>query len=276
VPEPAADRATLWLQLLRGLTAAAPGWGVWKNVESALTGIGDLDTSAPPPDWPAIEETFIAWAVRNQLGGVALCRCVPRTTNLIALPAHLPTFLQLEVKGHVTFRGSTLFTAEDLVSLMEMDARGFRTLREGAQGLFKFLTNGLLRGGRPNHPAIKEKKVLELLAADPEGVRAAAALIGPGRNLALAGVDAALKGSWDRPAMLRLEALGLARSLTEPRTLAQRLWFRAHNKRTCPVLKLVYRANRLTPDDPQGWLDEVARTHPVPYRTLTRGESLAT
>jgi len=277
MPEPAGgDRSALWLQLLRGLTEAAPGWGVWKNVESALTGIGDLDTSAPPADWPAIETTFESWAAANDLGGVAVCRCVPRTVNLIAVPPRLPNFLQLEVKGQVTFRGSTLFDAEELVPLMRMDARGFRILRPGAQGLFKFLTNGLLRGGRPNHPAIRSKGILELLREDPEGLAEAARLVGVGRNLALAGAEAALQGRWDRSALLRLEALGAAKALTEPRTLFQRTWFRLHNKRTCPVLKVVYQENRLTPADPERWLDEVAATHPVHNRGVTRGESLAT
>jgi len=257
------DRGALWLELLRRLTESAPGWGVWKNVESALTGLGDLDTSAPPGDWDAIEREFSAWAERNRLGGVAACRCVPRTVNLIAVPAEEPTFLQLEVKGQVTFRGSTLFDAEDLIPLMQLDPRGFRILRPGAQGLFKFMTNGTLRGGRPNREAIVSKRVLELLREDPEGVRAAARLIGPGRRAALRGVEAALGGGWDRVAMLRLEALGFARAFTEPRTLGQRVWFRLVNKRSCPVLKLVYRAHRTTPADPEGWLTEVARTHPV-------------
>jgi hypothetical protein len=276
VPERGEDRSSLWLPLLRDLTEAAPGWGVWKNVESALTGIGDLDTSAPPADWPAIERTFVDWAEHNGLGGVAVCRCVPRTVNIIAVPARMPNFLQLEVKGHVTFRGSTLFDAEDLPPFMRLDGRGFRILRPGAQGLFKFLTNGLLRGGRPNRPAIEAKGVLELLREDPEGYREAAALVGPGRKLALAGVEAALAGGWDRAAMLRLEALGLARSLTEPRTLVQRLWFRARNKRSCPVLRIVYQENRLTPSDPEGWLDRVAETHPVYRHSAERGETLAT
>jgi hypothetical protein len=262
-PRADGDRFDLWLELLLRLTREAPGWGVWKNVDSALSGTGDLDTSAPPRDWDVIEREFVAWAAAHDLGGVAVCRCVPRTVNLVAVPEDEPTFLQLEVKGHVTFRASTLFDADDLIPLMTMDPRGFRILREGAQGLFKFLTNGLRRGGRPHTEWIASKQILELLRADPEGVTEAARLLGRGRGAALAGVDAALAGGWDRPAMLRLEALGLAKALIEPRTLFERTWFRLRAKRSCPVLRVVYQKHRLTPPDPQAWIREVAATHPT-------------
>jgi hypothetical protein len=263
VSELLGERGELWLELLLRLTKEAPGWGVWKNVESALSGTGDLDTSAPPRDWGVIEREFVDWASTHGLGGVAVCRCVPRTVNLVAVPPGEPTFLQLEVKGQVTFRASTLFDADDLVPLMTMDERGFRILREGAQGLFKFLTNGLRRGGKPHREWIASKHILEQLRADPDGVAEAARLLGAGRGAALAGVEAALAGGWDRPAMLRLEALGLAKALVEPRTLFQRTWFRVRAKRTCPVLRVVYQKQRLTPPDPEGWLEKVSATHPT-------------
>ena len=272
--ESLAARGELWLQLLRALTREAPGWGVWKNVESALSGTGDLDTSAPPRDWEVIEREFVSWATANNLGGVAVCRCVPRTVNLVAVPPDEPTFLQLEVKGQVTFRASTLFTADDLVPLMTMDPRGFRVLREGAQGLFKFLTNGVRRGGKPHREWIASKQILEQLRADPEGVREAARVLGARRGAALAGVDAALAGGWDRPALLRLEALGLAKALVEPRTLFERSWFRLRAKRSCPVLRVVYQKHRLTPADPAGWLEEVSTTHPT-YNHAGRKGSVA-
>jgi hypothetical protein len=261
-PTPVAGpRHDLWLDLLRRLTDSAPAWGVWKNVESALAGTGDLDTSAPEREWDVVEREFAAWAARHALGGVAVCKCIPRTVNLIALPSDSPTFLQLEVKGQVTFRASTLFDADDLVPLMTMDPRGFRILRPGAEGLFKFLTNGTRRGGRPHHEWMASKHILEQLREDPDGYRAAARILGAGGAPALAGVEAALRGGWDRRAMLTFEAWGAVRALAEPRTGFERTWFRLVRKRSCPVLKVVYQAQRLMPPDPDAWLQTVARTH---------------
>jgi len=49
------QRRELWLDLLRRLTATSPTWLVWKNVESALDGEGDIDSAAAPADWDALE-----------------------------------------------------------------------------------------------------------------------------------------------------------------------------------------------------------------------------
>ena len=49
------QRGELWLSLLRRLTAASATWLVWKNVESALTGQGDIDSAAAPADWDVLE-----------------------------------------------------------------------------------------------------------------------------------------------------------------------------------------------------------------------------
>ena len=53
--EPPADRTAVWMPLLQGLTEPSPGWLVWKNAESALTGTGDIDAAADETDWPVIE-----------------------------------------------------------------------------------------------------------------------------------------------------------------------------------------------------------------------------
>lgn len=257
------DRARLWLDLLSGLTQRVPDWGVWKNAESALYGIGDVDSCAPRSAWPAIESEFLGWASGAGLTPVTTCRHIPQTMNIVAVPPEWPTFLQLEVKGEGTFRGSRLFRAEDLRPAMIIDPAGFRRLRPGAEGVFKFITNGVLRGGLPYPKGLESKGVRHLLSSDPGGVAQISRIFGKSRRPLLRAIDAYLEGGWDRRAVLEVEGIALARSLRQPDVFAERAFFRLVTKRSCPLLKAVYRADRRVPEPSQIWMREVAATHPV-------------
>ena len=106
-----ADRTGLWLPLLRRLTLVSATWLVWKNVESALRGSGDIDAAADPRDWPAIEQEFIAWAASEGVGPVVACPHIPGGLNLVAAPPRGVTLLEMGVKDRKIWRGATLFRA---------------------------------------------------------------------------------------------------------------------------------------------------------------------
>src|SRR5436309_14251038 len=103
------QRRDLWLALLRRLTDVSSSFLVWKNVESALEGQGDIDAAAAPADWDALEQQFVAWARELELLPAALCHHIPGGRNLIAAPVGTPTFFELSIKHDKAFRGSTLF-----------------------------------------------------------------------------------------------------------------------------------------------------------------------
>lgn len=124
-----------------------------------------------------------------------------------------------------TFRGSTLISAETLLPLSEIDARGFRRVRPGVEGVIKLCMNGVRKGGLPNWDALEVKRVAELLAADPDGVRLGAQLLGAARQALLAGAEAVVHGEWDRRAMATVEAWSLLRAVAEPEVPASRMWF---------------------------------------------------
>jgi hypothetical protein len=261
---PFEDRSALWLSLLRRLTERFPRWAVWKNVGSALTGPGDVDSLAPPEDWPAIEVEFRAWAAENGLGPLIVCRHVPQGPHFIALQEGSPYLMQLDVKVRGTFRGSTLIDVPSLLALSELDAEGFRRVRPGAEGVIKLASNGTRRWGRKNADGLLGKGVVELLQRDPEGVRAAAALLfGPASGAFLSGADSVVRGEWDRGAMLTAEAWALLRSAAEPWVPASRAWFDLVGKKRCPVLRAIREGNRRIPGERADWLREVATTHHV-------------
>jgi hypothetical protein len=262
-PLAGADRTELWLPLLRRLTEVSPKWLVWKNADAALAGIGDIDAAAPDDDWPAIEETFASWALEHDVGPVVVCRHIPGGLNLIAVPAGQATFLEMGVKQRRIWRGATLFQLEDLLPMAELDERGFRRLRPGAEGFLKLLLNGTRRDGRPNEAALAAKGVRQQLLADPPGVHAAAALFGPGRRVAERAGRRAARGGWDRPAMLAVQGLALLRAASQPGILLSRLRFRIRTRHTCPLVRAILFGGRRIPADREAWLRELAEDHAV-------------
>jgi hypothetical protein len=235
---------------------------VWKNVDSALTAVGDVDSLADKADWPAIEDEFRGWAAAHGLTHVVVCPHVPQGPHFLAFGPGTRHFLQLDVKERATFRGSTLVDVPRLLAASEMDPRGFRRVRPGAEGVIKLVSNGLLPGGRPSEDGLRRKRVAELLRADSEGVAQAAAWFGPAAGPVRALAAAVADGGWDRRAALLVEAWALLRGALEPRTMASRTVFKYHGRARCPVIRTIRRDHRRIPDDRDAWLAEVRRTHP--------------
>jgi hypothetical protein len=260
----APDRTQLWLPLLRRLTTEHPRWSIWKNVGSALAGTGDVDSFAPPADWPAIQRTFESWVAEEpDLGPVIICRHIPQGPHFITLQRGSEYLVQLDVKERGTFRGSTLVDAWDLQRLSEIDELGFRRVRPGVEGVIKLCMNGTRRGGRPDPEALRLKRVAELLAADPVGVEAAAELLGPAADALRRGASAVVAGAWDQRAMRTVDAWCAVRGLAEPRVAISRLWFLYYMAPRCPVIALIRDHDRRVPEERDRWLRDVEREHEV-------------
>lgn len=254
-------RADARLALARRLTTVAPGWAIWKNIESALAGRGDIDSVAPLADQPALKLEFRSWAMANSMGPVLHCPHLPGSLLLVAVGAdsHLE---ELQLCHRAVFRGGALFRAEDLTDLLQVDDRGFRRLRPGAEGLFLLLHNGMSHGGRPVSKSLEDKGIAGLLRSDPEGVEGAAQLLGWAARPSLDAARAVLEGGWDRRALVRVEAWALGRSLTDLRLLATRAAFRLAGHRYCTVLYALQRGRRVA-GEVDRFLVEAARNHLV-------------
>ena len=251
-----------WSDLTRRLTEALPEWVVWKNADAAFAGSGDVDSAAPRALWGPTLSEFRTWAGNNQLGPVVVCTHPPHTMFLIAVDRAAGTFWELDVSARKYFRGSTLFRAEDLPPLSEMDARGFRRLTLGAEGLILLLGNGIRWGGQPNPAGLAKRHVAAKLSEDRQGATAAAQAFGLSRRDVEALARALLGGTWDQRAARRIERGALVRSIREPSILGARIRFRAWTKRRCPVLNAVFYRDRQVVH-PDAWLAQVRRSHPV-------------
>jgi hypothetical protein len=250
-----------WLPLLRQLSDAFPRWGVWKNIESALTNEGgDIDSAAPQEHWSAISDIHTGWAFSSGASVVTECLHVPGVVLMAAAHPGRPTLSELDVCSHSYIRGKVLFRAEDIVPLMISDPRGFRRLRPGAEGLFVFLLNAVAWGGRPRPDLVKLKQIVGLLDEDPAGVQSAAKLLGPAAPNAIRAANAATEGRWDRRSLLKVERDNVLRALLAPRHLRKRLSFRMGPYRRCPLLRILLSGRRV-PEDLESWLMAVGKTH---------------
>lgn len=261
---PPVDRRDLWLSLLREVTRRFPRWSVWKNVTSALEGHGDVDSFAPPEQWPEVESAWVEWVRERGLGPAIVCRHVPQGPHFVTLEPDSPWLIQFDVKEMGTFRGSKLIDVEDLTHLSELDDRGFRRIRPGPEGVLKLLYNGMSKGGRKDPAGLETKGVVGLLESDRAGAREASArLLGPAAGAMDRAVDALLDGGWDRRSLIAVEAWCAARAVTQPRTAFSRLYFDQVLKKRCPVLQVIRERDRRIPDDREAWLAEVARDHRI-------------
>ncbi len=252
----------LRLALLRRLGEEFPEWGVWKNIDRMLAGSGDIDSLGRRSSWNEMDRTYRDWAFSNGFTGVVRCEHVPGVLILMAVSGEQPTMSELDVCDECYWRGSRLFTATDVESMMIPDRRGFRMLRPGAQGLFLLLLSGLRRGGRVDRHAIQEKEMRELLSADPEGVLDAARALGHAADDAVRLAHTVLRNGWDRRTAISLEARAITKALVEPVGLIARLGFRIGPFRTCPIIKAT-RDGRATPKDVDAWLSAANKSHVV-------------
>jgi len=256
------DRVAPLLPLFRALTALSPDSLVWKNADPALAGDGDVDWVAPPGCWDAIVERVRAWAAEGGLGPVVVCRHVPDGMFVIALRGG-GEFFQLDVRSRATYRGGTVFRVQDLLPMTEMDARGFRTLRPGAEGLLKLVLKGSDRAGGQRTRNLQSERVLELISQDATGVRQAAALFGMARGALVAAAERFRAGGWSRPAMLTVELSCRLRALSEPRVAFGRARLRSASMKRCPVLRASIEGRRHPPANHTAWLRQVAESHEI-------------
>lgn len=252
-------RADLWLPLLRRLTDAAPSWGVWKSPDSAFEGNGDIDALGSEGDWEIVQDVYRSWAAERALGPVIACTHLP---DLLVLAAcERTSLLQMDVYSHQAFRGPRFTSAVALQPLMQLDERGFRRLRPGAEGVLRLLTAGVRRGGR-TADIDTMTRIAQLLRADPKGFEETANAIGRRGSRVLAASQALAAGGWNRRALVLLEASSALRLLVNPRELTTCIVRDARRFRPCPLIEAL-EAGRRVPDDPARWLEKVAHSHRV-------------
>ncbi|HWE81789.1 MAG TPA: hypothetical protein VG265_09070 [Gaiellaceae bacterium] len=240
-------------RLMTRLTLADPAWAVWKSVERAVTGAGDIDAVAPRSAWPTLTAAVAEWARAERLGPTIVCRHLPATqVDVVCAGSAL---VQIDLHE----RAAGVAGAETLTRMTELDDRGFRVVRPGARALLVLLS----RARRRRASLLRDddrREIESLVASDPEGAQALAAELGPLGWLLPRVLRELEKGNTSSRAALELELFHLSCALRDPR---QRLsWARYRLGRKCPVLTALGSGRRV-PDDRSRWIESVKRTHPV-------------
>ena len=248
------------LSLLTALTDSCPSWAIWKNIDSALSGAGDVDSLAEPREWPRIIDLFGKWAEAAGLRPIIVCRHLPGALFLVACDQASGRLTELDVYSHLVLRGTAYVVPEEARALTEVDPRGFRRLQPGAEALFLLLAKRPnSRGGQRDET---DERIRELLASDPAGVARAATLFGRSAHAAILSADAAATGGRNRLAMARWRFGALARVARTPRLAGSRILFGLRRGSDCPVITALA-SDRRIPPEPETWLAEVKRSHTV-------------
>lgn len=247
-----------WLPLLRRLTAREPDWFVWKNADAAISGSGDVDSAAPQRAWGGVTAEFCAWASATGAGPVVICTHAPGSLVAVAcVGSDRRALAQVDVYQ----RMGRIAHADKISASAELDPRGFRRLRPGAEGLLLLLAVSRRPGRKPESPEALGR-IRSLLRSDPEGAEKAARAVGLGGSLALLGARAVAEGRWSVGAMAALELVYAQHAIVEP---AQRLaWvrFRLRRESRCPVLEALADGRRIR-GDVDAWLRAVSSNHSV-------------
>lgn len=254
------DRAHLWLPLLRDLTRSLPERLVFKGSQAAFDGVSDVDAYAAPTWFPSIERRFRAWAADHGLHVAVVCRHDWRGPTMVAIRSDDPYPFTLDVKVGRLYRGSFLFTIDDLHDLAALDDLDIRRLRTGAEGAIKLLVFGTTRSGRRNQIGFATKDIHGSLVRDSAGAMTASRFAGVAAPALRRGIQSVLDGGWSRRDMAMVAALCHARAVGHPDRLFRQLYWRLDAGPSCAVSQLV---ERRMPDDRERWLRDVAASHRV-------------
>ena len=244
--------------MLRRLTHIDRSWCVWKNADDAVAGLGDVDSAAPWASWPRITDEFRRWAAESGAGPVIVCEHAPGSLVLVVCaPEDRARLLQLDVYQKV----GRVVAAEALPPVAELDARGFRRVRPGAEGVLLLLA-AARRGGRPPRQPELLARVAGLVRSDPAGAEAAADLLGSGRAPGRGAARAVAEGRWPYGAMAALELVYALQAARRPQERLRWLRFRLGGRQRCPVLAALAN-DRSISGDVDRWLADVSSNHRI-------------
>ena len=216
--------------LLRELTERHPGFVVWKHLDRALLGRGDVDAAAPLDQAAAVTSDAVALAKDLLLAThVVSCGHVQdKRLQFFVRPDTWPQLFELDVcvqpsRGLAPWAGPAQML---LVATVSED--GIRRLRPGAEALVALVYAGLSPRGIDLLPADERPTVRFGLETDLPGVRTAIDLLAPvpARGPLHALVTQLDHQRWDAAAARRAFLGFVVSALAHPVYARRRLSFR--------------------------------------------------
>jgi hypothetical protein len=249
--EPGLDSTRV--NFLREMTARHSSLLVWKHLDRALRGRGDVDAAAPATALDAIRADVNAIACET-LGATHVIRCehvADKSLHFFIQPERLPQLFEFDVCTQPSRGMAPWANPRQMLLLATMSSEGIRRLRPGAEAVVSLVYEGLSPSGAARLNGDELKLVTRGLTQDAVGAVEACKTLPPtlARRPLLFLVEGMSQGQWDS-ARARQAFLGFVlATLAHPRFTARRGHFklRLAMGRECLMSLLARRSGRLVP-----------------------------
>jgi hypothetical protein len=251
---------------LRELTTRHDGLLVWKHLDRALRGMGDIDAAAVAADIDRIHADARSIGART-LGATHAITCdhvADKRLQFFVQPHRLPQLFEFDVTTQPSRGLAPWARPHVLLQFAAIREDGIRNIRQGAEAIVSLVYHGLSASGRFRLAGDEESIVRRGLDEDLSCAMDAAAAFAPvaARHALVRLVAAASRRSWnERDAALAYFGF-CASAVVNPRFSTQRTLFRARlsTGRECSMSKLARIAGRKVPAaDIGAFLDAVGR-----------------
>jgi hypothetical protein len=245
---------TTRVEFLREMTARHPRLLVWKHLDRALRGSGDVDAAAPRSDLPDIgADAFTIGQKTLAATHLIVCTHVAdKTLYFFAQPDRLPNLFEFDVCSQPSRGLAPWGSPSRLVPLATVSAQGIRRLRPGAEAVVSLVYHGLSRSGTHRLHDEEFDLVDAGLKEDMLGAREACRTLPPlpARQPLLDLVSQISYGFWKRTAAQRAYAAFALAATAHPPFMARRAAFRLclATGRECVMSRLARREGRRVPD----------------------------
>lgn len=259
---------------LRELTRRHDQLLVWKHLDRALRGRGDIDAAAPEEHIPAIAHDAISIAPVT-LGASHVIHChhvAGKHLQFFVQPQHLPQLFEFDI-CHQPSRGLAPWaTPRAMAALATVRPDGIRSLPAGAEAVVSLVYHGLSPSGRDRLTGDERNIVDRGIAQDLAGAMEACEALPPlpARRPLRELVTHLADGSWD-PTQARWAFTAFAASsFAHPRFTGQRILFRARlaGGRECLMSRLARHCGRRVPASGLSRLLDSARADGHKVRAL--------
>ena len=238
---------------MRQLTARHPSLLVWKHLERALQGQGDVDAAAPVDDVVAIRADANAIA-RETLAATHVILCdhvADKSLHFFVQPDRLPQLFELDICSQPSRGLAPWASPRRMLPLTTMSAEGIRRLRPGAEAVISLVYHGLSPAGTNRLHGQELGLVDSGLAHDMVGAEQACRSLAPwlARRPLFELIAQVSQGGWDRRLAQRAYLGFVMACCAHPRFTARRSWFRLRLAvgQECVMSQLGRRGGRRVP-----------------------------
>lgn len=204
---------------------------VWKHLDRALQGRGDIDAAAPDGEIAAIAADAVSIAA-DTLGASHVIHChhvADKRLQFFIQPERLPQLFEFDLCMQPS-RGLAPWAApRAMLALATIRPDGIRSLRPGAEAVVSLVYHGLSPSGRDRLAGDEREIVDSGIAADLVGAEEACATLPPrpARRLLRELVMVLAAGGWDSTRARLAFSAFLGSTLAHPVFCARRVRFRA-------------------------------------------------